>query len=151
MSNITKKDAVAAYNRLQGIQKRIAGIREKAEATTERLVAAAEVTGAAFAMGVLQGRTYDPVKKEAASIFGVPAELGLGIGLTGFALLGGAGKHSSHLANIGTGCLAAYTSTLGRGVGATWKAKEAQHALPTSSGVLSPAQQAMAAAAMAGA
>ncbi len=135
-TQITKKELVNAHHRFQAIQKRIANIREKAEATTERLVATAETAGAAFAVGVMQGRTGG------VEVFGVPAELGLGIALTGFGLLGGAGKHSSHLTNIGAGCLAAYTTTLGRGVGATWK----QRSLPAAAAAgYSPAQAAMAA------
>lgn len=115
--NITKQDAKAAVQRLESIKRRIANIREQAEQTTERLVQTAEVSGAAFAMGVLQGKTGG------VSVFGVPLELGLGLGLNAFALLGGAGKHSNHLNNVANGCLAAYAATLGRGVGATWKDK----------------------------
>lgn len=114
---ITRADAKHAVARLETIKKRIANIREQAEATTERLVTTAETAGAAFAMGVLQGKTGG------VQLFGVPLELGLGLGLNAFALLGGAGKHSVHLNNVGNGCLAAYATTLGRGVGATWKDK----------------------------
>jgi len=114
---ITKKDAQHAVARLETIKKRIANIREQAEQTTERLITTAEVGGAAFAMGVIQGKTGG------VEVFGVPLELGLGLGLNAFALLGGAGKHSAHLNNVGNGCLAAYATTLGRGVGATWKGK----------------------------
>lgn len=115
--SITKKDAQHAVARLETIKKRIANIRERAEETTERIVTTAEVGGAAFAMGVIQGKTGG------VEIFGVPLELGLGLGLNAFALLGGAGKASSHLNSVGNGCLAAYATTLGRGVGATWKGK----------------------------
>lgn len=114
---ITKKDAQQAVARLETIKKRIANIRERAEETTERIVATAEVGGAAFGMGVIQGKTGG------VEVFGVPLELGLGLGLNAFALFGGAGKHSNHLHNVGNGCLAAYATTLGRGVGATWKDK----------------------------
>jgi len=116
--HITKRDAHHAVQRLQSIQRRIASIKERAEETTARLVCTAEVGGAAFAMGVLQGRTGG------VEVFGVPVELGLGLGLNAFALLGGAGKHSEHLSNVGNGCLAAYAATLGRGVGASWKDRE---------------------------
>jgi len=116
--HITKRDAQHAVHRLQSIQRRIASIKERAEETTARIVTTAETAGAAFAMGVLQGRTGG------VEVFGVPVELGLGLGLNAFALLGGAGKHSEHLASVGNGCLAAYAATLGRGVGATWKDKE---------------------------
>lgn len=141
---ISKKDAQHAVARLETIKKRIANIREQAEQTTERLVTTAEVGGAAFAMGVIQGKTGG------VEVFGVPLELGLGLGLNAFALLGGAGKHSGHLNNVGNGCLAAYATTLGRGVGATWKGKAlgagvAQAQIPPRAAGLSP-MEAMAAA-----
>jgi hypothetical protein len=112
--SITKKDAAQAMNRLEGIKRRIAGIREKAQETTERLVGTAETAGAAFAAGVIQGKTGG------VELFGVPLELGLGLGLNAFAFLGGAGRASEHLHNVGNGFLAAYATTMGRGVGATW-------------------------------
>lgn len=117
---ITKRDAQHAIHRLETIKKRIANIREQAEQTTERVVATAETFGAAFAMGVVQGRTGG------VEVFGVPAELAIGLGLNGFALLGGAGRASSHVNAVGNGCLAAYATTLGRGVGQTWKDKESK-------------------------
>lgn len=115
--HITKQDAKHAVARLDSIKKRIANIREQAQETTERVVATVETAGAAFAMGVLQGKTGG------VHLFGVPVELGLGLGLNAFALLGGAGKASSHLNHVGNGCLAAYATTLGRGVGVTWANK----------------------------
>jgi len=150
MVQVTKRDAMAAVHRLDSIKRRIASIKERAEETTERLVAAAEVTGAAFGMGVLQGKTGG------VELFGVPLELGLGLGLTGFGLLGGAGKHSEHLSNLGTGCLAAYATTLGRGVGKTWASKSGQVSTsgvaPLMAGVapLSPVEMALAQRAAAG-
>jgi len=150
--HITKRDAHHAVQRLQSIQRRIASIKERAEETTERIVTTAETAGAAFAMGVVQGRTGG------VELFGVPLELGLGIGLNAFALLGGAGKHSGHLAAVGTGCLAAYATTLGRGVGATWRDKERGLSGAAAKGLgarvagvgLSPAEMAMAGVPLAG-
>lgn len=143
---ISKKDAQHALQRLEGIKRRIAGIREKAEQTTERLIGTAETAGAAFAAGVIQGKTGG------VEVFGVPLELGLGIGLNAFAFLGGAGRHSEHLHNVGNGFLAAYATTMGRGVGATWGHKSAlgagsSGALPggTRASGLSPAEMEMAA------
>lgn len=117
--NITKQAGSRAFQQLENLKKRVASIRERAEETTERLITTAEVGGSAFAMGVLQGKTGG------VEVLGVPLELGLGLGLNAFALLGGAGKQATHLHNVGNGCLAAYATTLGRGVGATWKSKEA--------------------------
>ena len=111
---ITKKDAQQAMHRLESIKRRIAGIRERAQETTEKLIGTAETAGAAFAAGVIQGKTGG------VELFGVPLELGLGLGLNAFAFLGGAGRASDHLHNVGNGFLAAYATTMGRGVGATW-------------------------------
>ena len=111
---ITKKDAHHAMQRLEAVKRRIAGIRERAEETTLRLVGTAETAGAAFAAGVIQGKTGG------VELFGVPLELGLGLGLNAFAFLGGGGKAADHLHNVGNGFLAAYACTMGRGVGATW-------------------------------
>lgn len=116
---ITKADAKHAVARLENIKRRISSIKERAEETTEKLVRTAEVGGAAFGAGLIQGRTGG------VEVFGVPLELGLGLGLNAFAHLGGAGKASSHLHNVGDGFLAAYLTTLGRGVGSTWKDKTA--------------------------
>lgn len=147
---ITKRDAQHAMHRLESIKKRIANIREHAEQTTERVVATAETFGAAFAMGVVQGRTGG------VELFGVPVELGLGLGLNAFALLGGAGRASTHVNAVGNGCLAAYATTLGRGVGSTWKDKASgttsqlggggQGQIKASGSTLSPAEVAQVAA-----
>lgn len=114
---ITKRDAQQAMHRLETIKRRIANIRERAQETTERLVGTAETAGAAFAAGVIQGKTGG------VELFGVPLELGLGLGLNAFAFLGGAGQASNHLHHVGNGFLAAYACTMGRGVGATWGQK----------------------------
>ncbi len=150
---ITKRDAQHAVHRYEALKKRVANIRESAKASTEQVVASAETFGAAFAMGVVQGRTGG------VELFGVPIELGLGLGLNAFALLGGAGEASKHLNAAGNGCLAAYATTLGRGVGGTWKDKaegttkqvSTQTSKAVSGGTMSPAQVAMHAAALQGA
>lgn len=110
---LTTKELKSAHDRLQSLKKRIGNIKEKAEEATEKVVATAEVGAAAFAMGVINGKTGG------VEIVGVPLELGAGIGLVGLGMLGVAGKASDHLHNIGTGCLASYLSTVGRGVGLT--------------------------------
>lgn len=115
--SFTKQDGKEAISKLASLRKRVASIREQSEQTIERIVTTAEVGGAAFAMGVLQGKTGG------VEVFGVPLELGVGLGLNAFALLGGAGKAASHLHNVGNGCLAAYAATLGRGVGTSWASK----------------------------
>lgn len=114
---LTKTDMKKAAHRLDALKSRVANIRKQAERTTEKALATAEVTGSAFAMGLIQGRTGG------IEVMGVPIELGLGVGLTIGGFLGMAGKHSDHLNNVANGCLAAYATTMGRGVGAAWKDK----------------------------
>jgi hypothetical protein len=115
--HITQNHAKQALTKYEALKKRIAGLKEKSEHTVQQVVRTAEVGGAAFAMGLVQGRTGG------VEIFGVPLELGLGLGLNVFGLLGGAGEHSDHLLNVGNGCLASYATTLGRGIGTTMAAK----------------------------
>lgn len=150
------KKAGGYAHRYESLKNKVANIRKKAEHVTEKFVRTVEVSGAAFAMGVANGRSNDP---EGVNIGGVPIDLGAGIGLEVLGYLGAAGKHSDHLNNLGDGCLAHYAAVLGRGVGVTWKERGslgggAQGALGTkTSGVrLTPeelaAAQAMAAAGM---
>ena len=108
---LSKSELSKSYDRLQSLRKRVAGIREKAKEATENLVETIEVTGAAFAMGVLNGKTGG------IEVVGVPIELGAGLGLVGLSFLGVAGNASNHLHQLGNGCLAAYATIVGRGVG----------------------------------
>lgn len=115
---ITRNDAKQAFQRLEAIKRRVASVREQAAAATEQVVATGTVAGTAFAIGFAQGKTGRPLE-----VFGAPGELVGGLALTGFALLGGAGKSSKHLANVGRGALAAYAATLGNGTGLIWANK----------------------------
>lgn len=129
---ITQAHAKQAVARLESIKRKIASVRESAAEKTEQLVGTVETAGAAFAMGVLQG------KAGSVELFGVPLELALGLGLSGFALLGGAGKASTHIQHVGNGCLAAYATTLGRGVGTHWAAKSQHQVTATKTSGLAP-------------
>lgn len=117
---LTKADAARAHERLNSLRNRIARVKADAEATTEKVVRTIEVGGTAFAMGVMQGRTGG------LEIFGVPAELLIGIGGCVGGYFDAAGKASDHLLNVGDGALAAYLATLGRGVGQEWHDKDAK-------------------------
>jgi hypothetical protein len=117
---VSKHEAKHAIKRLEGLKRRVANIREKAEASAGKMIRTAETGGAAFAAGVIQGRTGG------IEIVGVPFELLAGSALNVLGYFGGAGKHSDHLNNIGDGFLAAYLTTLGRGVGAQMLAKTSQ-------------------------
>lgn len=135
--NITKQDAKRALDRLDGLKKRLASVQEQSEAIVSSIVGAAEVTGTALGFGVLQGKTGG------VSMLGVPVELIVGGAGLGFAILGGAGKLSEpsspsrHVFNIATGALAAYTTTLGRGIGIAWRDKSVRTSgeLPSGAGV----------------
>lgn len=109
---LSQTDLRKAAVRAQSLQTRLAGIRRKTERVTERAVHSTEIAAAAFAAGVIQGKTGG------VEIVGVPLELGLGLTLNLAGYLGLAGnKMSEHLHGFGDGFLAAYLTTLGRGVG----------------------------------
>lgn len=118
---ISKAQAQAALSRFEAMKSRLANVQKQAEKATEKFVATMETTGAAFICGLVQGRTGGGVE-----LAGVPGELIAGGLLSVGSYLGVAGKHSDHLANLGNGCLAAYATTMGRGVGATWAEKAAK-------------------------
>lgn len=108
---MTKTDMRKAARRAESLRSRLANMRKKTEKVTERVVHTAEVSAAAFTMGVIQGKTGG------IEIVGVPLELGLGSALNLLGYFGIAGKASAHLHGFGDGCLASYLTTLGRGVG----------------------------------
>lgn len=114
---ITKANAREALNKLETLKKRLHGLQAKAEETTRKVVRTTEVGGAAFAMGLIQGRTGG------VEFLGVPLELGAGVGLNIFGMMGIAGEYSEHVQNLGDGCIAAYACTLGKGVGVTMREK----------------------------
>lgn len=115
-TKVTGRDIARMKTRYEGLMKRADGIRKKGESAVENLVSAAEVSGSAFALGLVQGR-YGPV-----SVVGVPLDLALGAGLHAAGFLGLAGKASGHLHAFADGALASFFFTLGRGTGAKWKA-----------------------------
>lgn len=120
MSNLSVRDMKKAATRYEQLKGKIAGIKKKTEHVVEKFVRTTEVSGAAFAMGIANGRSNDP---DGVNIGGVPIDLGAGISLQVLGYLGAAGKHSDHLNNLGDGCLAHYAAIMGRGVGTTWKEK----------------------------
>lgn len=123
MVHLTKHNAGAfmtrAHSKYQGLKQSLkeARIAEHGARVTNQLVRSVEVSGAAFMVGLLQGRTGG------LAVAGVPAELLIGAALSGAALLGLAGDASHHLACFGDGALAAYAVTAGRGVGVSMRAK----------------------------
>jgi hypothetical protein len=144
---ISKRQLADAQSRYESLKARLSNVRKEAEKATEKFVGTLEVTGAAFTMGMIQGRTGG------IEIIGMPLELIAGGLLNVGSYLGVAGKHSDHLGNLGDGCLAAYAVTVGKGVGETWK-ERAENPQIEASGTrriargssLSPAEMANAAA-----
>lgn len=112
----TMKDARNALTKLDHLKKKYAEMKVHGHRVTQHVIRTAEVSGTAFLAGMVQGRTGG------IELFGFPVELLAGLGLTAFSLVGGAGDLSHHLAAVGDGALAAYSTTLGRGMGAASKA-----------------------------
>lgn len=117
--NISKAHVSKMQDRVNQLQKRVQSFKADAEKMTEKFVRTMEVGGAAFAVGVLQGKTGG------IEVMGVPLELGGGLALNLLGYFGAAGKHSDHLNNLGDGALAGYLTTMGKGVGTTWAQKSA--------------------------
>ena len=115
---LSQRDLKRAASKFESLKGRINSIKKRAEKTTEKVIRTGETSAAAFSMGMIQGLTGKGIE-----VLGVPLELGLWVGLYVLGYFGGAGKHSDHLNNFGDGCLAAYATTLGRGVGVSWREK----------------------------
>lgn len=109
---MSKTDLRKAARSAESLRTRMKNLRKKSEKVTESIVHTAEISTAAFAMGFTQGRFNGGIE-----VVGVPLELLLGSALNLGAWMGLGGKHATHLHGIGNGCLAAYFTTLGRGVG----------------------------------
>lgn len=95
---------------------RIKTVRERGEQVMETATRTAIVGTTSLALGVIQGKTGG------VEILGLPLDLLIGAGAhaAGFMKLGG--KNSAHLHNVGDGALALYAGTMGRAIGANWKA-----------------------------
>ena len=111
---ITHSDARRAIETARSASTRLKHLREKGEQVTEQVVRTLEVSGSAFALGVVGGSNVFAN----GEIFRIPLELFAGLGFHALRLLGLGGKHGEHLSNFGDGGLASYAYTLGRGVGA---------------------------------
>jgi hypothetical protein len=105
-----------AADRYQGMQKRVAAIREEAKEKVMVVVQTAEVNTAAFAFGVINGRWARP------ELVGVPVDALAGVALhaAGFIVDNDAGKH---MHNLGDGALASYSASLGTGIGAKMRSE----------------------------
>lgn len=120
-------------NAMTKAQTRTAAIAKKGESTVNTIVRTAEVSGAAFALGLAQGK-YGVVE-----VAGVPADLAAGAALHLAAFFGIAGKSGKHLHALADGAMASYFVNLGKGTGIAWKDKAAKTALQGTPGAkLSP-------------
>lgn len=113
---LTKTELRQAAKRARSLSTRLKTMRRKTERVTERVVHSAEVGAAAFTAGIIQGRTGG------VEVLGVPLELGLGVTLNLAGFMGLGGRMSNHLHGFGDGFLAAYLTTLGRGLGVSQRA-----------------------------
>jgi len=98
--------------RNSSLHAKVEKLKAKGATLTKHGVHLLEVTAGAALGGLLQGMMKDP------HLFRVPVDLGLGIGLNLAAALDVAGSEwSPHLANLGTGFLAAFATDKGFAVG----------------------------------
>lgn len=118
MLAITKKEAAQAVSKYDALRKKFAEVKTAGAKSAKHLVRTGEIAGSAFACGVIQGRTGG------IEILGLPFELWAGIACTAVSVTGLAGTASEHVGAVGDGALAAYLTTLGRGVGTTMRSKQ---------------------------
>lgn len=115
--HLTQHDIIRFKNQAEALKKRAASVIEKHHSKIEAVVRTVEVSGSAFAFGLLQGKFR---KQGGVTILNVPVDLIAGAAFHALGLAGVAGSHSSHLHAFGDGALASYFTTLGRGVGSSW-------------------------------
>jgi hypothetical protein len=106
------------YERLQN---RMQNFRKNNEKQIERGFTIVETTGALFAWGYANerwGKTTDPTSGlNEITVVGVPADLGVGLGLLGLSFFGGLGKYAEHGINLGNGSTGAFAYRMGADLG----------------------------------
>lgn len=110
-------------SKAEGLMKRAHGVKAKTEGIVNTVVHSAEVGVAAFAMGAINGR-YGGLE-----VAGVPADLAGALALHAIGFTGAAGKAGHHVHALGDGLLASYATTLGKGVGTSWREKSGKSKL----------------------
>ena len=106
-----------ALQQNETLRRRLSSLKQKGDEMATTIIRTAEVGMGAFVMGGIQGRFGD------VSVGPVPVSLGAGLILHAAGLAGVGGRNSQHLSAIGDGCLAAYLTTIGTGVGANLRKK----------------------------
>lgn len=117
MASISLIEASRLRDKVARFQHTTKRLREKAGETVTTVVEAAEVSGAALALGYLAGKRAKDGNGQ-MHIFGVPLDLGVGVVAHIMALMG-VGGAEEHFRAIGHGGLATYFSTLGFNTGKT--------------------------------
>lgn len=112
-------------HRLLSLRERARGlmsgaVRNVKETGVETAIRTSLVSMTSFGFGVLQGRFAD---KGGASLFGLPAELLVGVTFHALALFGLGGSGAKYLHSFGDGAMAAFFNTAGYRVGDNWRKK----------------------------
>ena len=106
--NVSLKALEDMKRQVDSARKSVARVKEQASEAVEVVVAAAEVSGTSFGLGIVNGRWGSP------EVIGVPVDAGVGIAAHVLAFMDIAPEH---LHNVGNGGLGSYFSALGVGVG----------------------------------
>lgn len=106
--NVSLRTLETMKRQLDSAKGRVARVKAEAEEAVEVVVAAAEVSGTAFGLGMINGRYGSP------EVVGIPVDAGVGIAAHVLAFCDIA---PDHLHNVGNGGLGSYFSALGVGVG----------------------------------
>lgn len=120
--NVSLRALEDVKRQLDSARSRIAKVKEEASEAVEIVVSAAEVSGTAFGLGIINGRWGSP------EVIGVPVDAGVGIAAHVLAFMDIA---PMHLHNVGNGGFGSYFSALGVGVGQKMARESRQPATTT--------------------
>lgn len=97
-------------------QKKLEKAAEAAKEAAGTVLRSGLTVGTAFGISWARGR-YDEGYEDDFTFFGVPIDLGLGIGLHVVAFLPAMGKYAEHMHSVGDGALSAYAALQGYEMG----------------------------------
>jgi len=103
-------------------QGRLASIKKASEKGIHQAFQIAEVNGTLFGWGYANERwgalpTGATTSMKEIAVMGVPADLGVGIGLLGLSMFGGLGVYAEHGLNVGNGSTGAFSYRMGGEMG----------------------------------
>ena len=107
------------HKKLSGLQSKYHHAIEKAHGVVHTAVRTAEVSAAAFGLGVYKGRMEDKYQH----VMGVDVGLGSGLLLHVLGFAGIGGEYANHLHSFGDGALAGFLAEQGLKTGKEWQAK----------------------------